>query len=190
MPNLTDFAIRPSSFLVGDPTFGQQAGVSSVKPVMLYGGLNTFAWNLNLPEGTEFAQIEGTQREFVAPRIPATELPDFKADVAPLGVWEGVVVEVDDKARVMQVLLDAKMGQMPRHTAEVDLDSVSPQDIELVRPGAVFYLTLYKRTRPSVENIEELRFRRRPAWSQTQLTQVDKEASDLLSKMKALPTAV
>ena len=89
----------------------------------------------------------------------------------------------------MQVLLEAKIGQMPRHTGEIELDSVSPQDQDLVRPGAVFYLTLYKRTIPSVENIQELRFRRRPSWSAAQLTQVERDSSMFLSKMKAPPSA-
>ena len=117
-------------------------------------------------------------------------LREVTADSTPLQVWEGTVLEVDHAARVMQVLLDAKIGQMPRHTGEIDLDSVSPQDQDLVRPGAVFYLTLYKRTIPSVENIQELRFRRRPSWSAAQLIQIERDASMFLSKMKGLPTAV
>jgi hypothetical protein len=72
---------------------------------------------------------------------------------------------------------------------EIDLEWVAEQDQDLVRPGAVFYLTLFKRTtRGSVENAQELRFRRRPAWSTAQLRRVEQEAAMLLSKMKPLPT--
>jgi len=90
----------------------------------------------------------------------------------------------------MQVLLDAKIGQMPPHTGEVELEWVSDQDQDLVRPGAVFYLTLFKRTkRGSIENAQELRFRRRPSWSAAQLKQIEADAAMLLSKMKALPAS-
>ena len=189
MPNLTVIATRPTQFLPGDVTFGYQDR-SSAKPVMLHVGANTAAWTASLTAGTEFARSVDTQREFAASKVVANDLPESRADVAPLVVWEGIVVKVDEKARVIQVQLDAKIGQMPRHTADIDFGSIAPQDQELVRPGAVFYLTLYKRARPSVENIEELRFRRRPSWSRTQLGRIDKDASEILSKMKALPTAV
>jgi len=99
------------------------------------------------------------------------------------------VVEVDNPARVMRVSLEAKMEPIPRHMAEIDLEWVTEQDQDLVRPGAVFYLTLFKRTkRGSVENAQELRFRRRPAWSSGQLQQIEHDAAMLLAKMKPLPT--
>ena len=81
--------------------------------------------------------------------------------------------------------------QMPRHTADINFEWVSNQDMELVRPGAIFYLTLYKRTKMggSIENTQELRFRRRPSWSPMELKRIDEKASTLLSKMTALPTA-
>jgi len=105
-------------------------------------------------------------------------------------VWEGTVLGVNREAGVMQVLLDAKIGQMPRHTGEVDLEWVSEQDKDLVRSGAVFYLTLFKRTRQgSIENSQELRFRRRPSWSAAQLKQIEDDAALLYSKMRPLPTS-
>jgi hypothetical protein len=114
---------------------------------------------------------------------------DVDANSSPLQVWEGTVIAVDRAAGVMQVLLDAKIGNVPRHTGEIELEWVDEQDFDLVRPGAVFYLTLFKRTKPSIENAQELRFRRRPSWSVTQLKQIEKDAEVLLSKMKPLPIA-
>ncbi len=126
-------------------------------------------------------------RMFSPPR--GTLPPTASADSTPLQIWEGTVVEVDNNARVMRVSLNAKIGLIPRHMGEIDLEWVTEQDQDLVRPGAVFYLTLFKRTkRGSVENAQELRFRRRPAWSTGQLRQVEHDAAMLLSKMKPLPT--
>jgi len=79
---------------------------------------------------------------------------------------------------------------MARHTGEIDLEWVSEQDLALVGPGAVFYLTLFKRTKSgSIENAQELRFRRRPSWSEVQLEQIAEDATRVLAKMKAVPTS-
>ena len=113
------------------------------------------------------------------------------ADTAPLQIWEGTVLNIDIESGTMNTLLNAKMGVVPRHTADIDLQWVSEQDKELLKPGAVFYLTLYKRTKlgGSIENSQELRFRRRPTWSSSELKHIKASASELLKKMTALPIA-
>ena len=64
------------------------------------------------------------------------------------------------------------------------------RDRDLVEPGAVFYLTLFKRTKHgSIENTQELRFRRLPAWTRQQVARVHEDAARLLAKMKARPLA-
>ncbi len=131
----------------------------------------------------------GLERSFEAP--VATSRPSFavKTNSVPMQIWEGTVVEVNAEQGLMHVLLDAKLGNIPRHTGEIDLEWVSEQDQDLVVPGAIFYLTLYKRTLPSVENTQELRFRRRPAWSTKQLKQVARDAEIISLKLRPLPTA-
>lgn len=119
---------------------------------------------------------------------PANTLPD--TDASPLQIWEGRVLSVDSERHVMEVLLSAKLNKVPDHTGEIDLEWVSEQDADLVRPGAVFYLTLYKRwKRTTVENSQELRFRRMPSWTKRQLQQVQQDTRMLLSKVRAAPTA-
>ena len=145
-----------------------------------------------LPMAPDLTQDPGTTSDMQPPRefLPPSKTlpPTASADSTPLQIWEGTVIEVDNNSRVMRVSLDSKMGDIPRHMGEIDLEWVAEQDQDLVRPGAVFYLTLFKRTkRGSVENAQELRFRRRPAWSTAQLRQVEQEAAMLLSKMKPLP---
>lgn len=132
------------------------------------------------------------ERKVDSPASSAAIPMEIDADSTPIQIWEGTVVDVDREAKIMQVLLDAKIGDIiPRHTGEIDLEWVSEQDLDLVRPGAVFYLTLFKRTlRGSVQNAQELRFRRRPSWSTAQIRQVRQAAATALANMKALPTAV
>ncbi|MCM8622918.1 MAG: hypothetical protein NFW16_14575 [Candidatus Accumulibacter sp.] len=112
------------------------------------------------------------------------------ADASVIQIWEGRVLSVDLQSDVMSVLLSAKIGQVSDHTAEIDLQWVADQDRDLVQPGAVFYLTLFKRLRRgSIENAQELRFRRRPAWSRQQIQRIQTDAAMLRSKMKARPIA-
>lgn len=161
-----------------------------VKPVMLQVRRTTGARYPDLSDDTAMTRNQEPQQAFAAPMTNAAILREISADSTPLQVWEGTVFEVDHAASVMHVLLDAKIGHMPRHTGEIDLEWVSEQDQDLVRPGAVFYLTLFKRTKHgSIENAQELRFRRRPSWSAMQLERIQEDAAMLLSKMKALPTS-
>lgn len=176
----TDLAMSFSTF---------PSGPEVLKPVMLRRSRTTVAADDDRSDSTALARSGQAERTFQAPNANAAVYRGVRADSTPLQIWEGTIIKVDQAAGLMQVTLDAKIGQIPRHTAEIELDSVSPQDHDLVRPGAVFYLTLYKRTIPSVENIEELRFRRRPSWSQAQLARIDADSAMIRSKMRALPTA-
>lgn len=125
------------------------------------------------------------------PPLPAKSVEtEVDSDASVIQVWEGRVLSVDLQSGVMSVLLSARIGQVSDHTAEIDLQWVADQDRDLVQPGAVFYLTLFKRLRRgSVENAQELRFRRRPAWSRQQIQRIQADAAMLRSKMKARPIA-
>ena len=99
---------------------------------------------------------------------------------APIEVWEGEVKSVDYDAQMMYVYLRSKFTQAPDHSGEIALEWITDQDKDLVRPGAVFYWTLYKETRRgSIRNSQELRFRRLPSWSKNQLQRIEAEASKL-----------
>lgn len=132
------------------------------------------------------AKAQTQEKKFVAPLVT---YPQFEAiDASPIQIWEGKVLEVDHHNGVMQVLLNATMNQVLAHTGQIELQWVSEQDMDLVCPGAIFYLTLFKRIkRGGIENTQELRFRRLPSWTKQQLAQVEREANVLLSKMKARP---
>ena len=120
----------------------------------------------------------------------ATKRPDVAVDSMVLQIWEGVVKHADFKASEMDVVLTAKVGREQPHTAQISLQWVPEQDFDLVRPGAVFYLTLYKRTqRGTIQNAQELRFRRRPAWSRTQVLRIRREAERLGTKICERPSA-
>ncbi|MHB8391133.1 MAG: hypothetical protein ACYDBH_16380 [Acidobacteriaceae bacterium] len=178
---LTDVPMIPS-----DPAGGNDGEKRRFEPVERLNG-STCPNDIESSAGTMFDRNGDAQRTFEPPFAGTT--PSVSANSTPLQIWEGTVLEIDRDAGVMQVLLDAKIGQMPRHTGEIELEWVDDQDRDLVVPGAVFYLTLFKRIKPSVENAQELRFRRRPSWSAAQLKQVENDAAALLSKIKTSRTA-
>jgi len=181
MPISTESPANLSSHPAGTPTSIRPGERLPLTPIERYPETT-----ITLDAGPNTDRL--SEKEYDPPF--ATVLPPVSADSTPLQIWEGSVSEVDHNAQVMHVVLDAKIGQMPRHTAEIELQWVTEQDRDLVRPGAVFYLTLFKRTkRGSIENAQDLRFRRRPSWSSAQLEEIRREADILLAKMKPLPTS-
>jgi len=144
-------------------------------------------------------QVLGTATE----QVPSRHLPrvhtlaslasnslTISPDSAELEVWEGVVVSVDREKNVMDVTLEAKISPIPMHTGSIGLEWVSDQDLELVRSGAVFYLTLYKQTlRGTIKNSQELRFRRRFNWSKLELDRISAGANALSGRPKDRPMA-
>jgi hypothetical protein len=127
--------------------------------------------------------------EYYVPTIAGTSTESAGPDAAVIQVWEGTVLSVDMNSRSMFAKLHAKIGTIADHSGEIDLEWVADQDADLVCPGAVFYLTLYKKRRKggTIENSQELRFRRRPSWSRQQVATIDAVAERLLSKLRSSP---
>lgn len=184
----TEILVKPGLSLADDAIVKREEENRIFRPVERHAG-STRAIDLEQPSGTTQSKAEGLQRKYYPPQVRMDSSVGINANSVPLEIWEGTVLEIDADAGTMQVLLDAKMGQMPRHTGEIELEWVDEQDRDLVVPGAVFYLTLFKRSKPSVENAQELRFRRRPSWTASQLRQIEADATEFLSKMRPLPSA-
>jgi hypothetical protein len=131
--------------------------------------------------------VETSRPEYYAPTIVAAQTESASADAAVIQVWEGTVLSVDREKQSMVAKLHAKIGAIDDHSGEISLEWVADQDVDLVCPGAVFYLTLYKKRRKggTIENSQELRFRRRPSWSRQQIASIEAIAERLLSKLRA-----
>jgi len=161
----------------------------TARPAVLSFGLTdreeTSSWS-----GAEYSTNVGYTKNFVIDKAASllrdarmTETPYVSSNTSAIQIWEGHVVDINENGKSMRVTLNAKIGQIPDHVADIYLEWVSPQDRDLIRPGAVFYLTLFKRLRRgTVENSQELRFRRFPAWSAQQIAKIYEDADALASK--------
>jgi hypothetical protein len=117
--------------------------------------------------------------------LPTADVPVHESTSTPIEIWEGKVLSVDGVGQSMYVSLSSKMGKYADHSAKIDFEWISEQDKSLVRPGAIFYWILYKETRHgSIRNSQELRFRRFPTWSRTQIKRMRAIADLLLNDTK------
>ena len=98
-------------------------------------------------------------------------------------LWEGRVLSVDTKDNCMNALLVSETDNMEDHKATFSLEWVPDQDIDLVIPGAIFYLIMYKeKYRGTIKNSQELLFQRLPKWSHSQISQISNKSKILFSK--------
>ncbi|MBE7157215.1 MAG: hypothetical protein INR62_02045 [Rhodospirillales bacterium] len=93
----------------------------------------------------------------------------------PLQQWEGVVLEVTPDSFIAR-LTDGRDSKVVEE-AEIDLQEVSPEDLELIQEGAVFYWKIQYQDRPSRQRISDIRFRRLPDWTPEQTALADQEAA-------------
>jgi len=176
----------PSNYSPIGYKFDFQSKPSTPKPVELQQSSTVFLDGISLKTGVS----QRPKTAFLPPSPATVAHSPMDADTAVIQLWEGCVLSLDLQNEVMNVLLSAKIGQVPEHTAEISLQWVADQDRDLVQPGAVFYLTLFKQLRRgSVQNSQELRFRRRPAWSRQQIERIQVDAAMIRSKLKARPIA-
>jgi hypothetical protein len=65
--------------------------------------------------------------------------------------------------------------------AEIPLEAVTPDDLELLQPGAIFYWTIGYDISPSGtrKRASEVRFRRLPAWTKKDVERIRSRATEL-----------
>jgi hypothetical protein len=100
-------------------------------------------------------------------------------------LWEGVVEEVKaSKNELLVTLRDLWNRSNGPERAVISLDEVADADRDLVAPGAIFYWSIgYERTiRGQKRSVAEIRFRRLPSWTRSELAQIQREAEEMASR--------
>ena len=122
------------------------------------------------------------------PRVavhPTASWPDYAFDL--LQQWEGVVTRVD-RTEFVVTLRDLSRPEHPEEEAVLPFEEISPDDLGLVKPGAVLYWSIgYETSRATgqVSRVSRIRLRRLPAWSRRDLRAVANRAQALMELFSA-----
>ena len=143
---------------------------------------------LRNPEGeprSQIAEIEQVTEQSIFTgkfEAPIIEYPlvQFRVNrMVSLQKWQGYVLKVLDNSLWVRLIDLTQRG--PDEEAEISLEEISADDLELIKSGAIFYwnigyLDLYsgQRLRSSV-----IRFQRMPVWKDEEIDAARKEAEQL-----------
>ena len=118
---------------------------------------------------------------YVTREIPENVIIKKSSQLVPMQEWEGVVKSVDHDEEIFTAELFDLSGDGPTETAEIFLQEVNSDDMELVKPGAIFRWVIGYRDKISGqrERISTIVFRRLPAWTATQLKEAQSQAKVL-----------
>lgn len=119
-----------------------------------------------------------SKRQFVEPAVWPVPAPEKERFLA-LQRWEGTVLDSNEEtflARLHDLSSDG-----PDEEVELLMEDVPVEDRPLVERGAVFYWSIGHLVKPSGERprVSNLRFRRLPVWSASELKAARDRATDV-----------
>ena len=91
--------------------------------------------------------------------------------------WEGSVITEPTDGEFTAVLRDRTDATRPEEQATFSMEDVSPADERLVITGAIFYWSIAYEDSPSGTRraVSMLRFRRLPAWTRSDMRQIERD---------------
>jgi hypothetical protein len=127
-----------------------------------------------IPFGVKFA----VRRPLLFPPEQTLERPE---NFSVLQDWEGVVETVDAETFTARLRDRTNNESYAAEKAELPISDISDDDLELLRPGAIFYLTIGRLTRPNgrQDRLGRLVFRRLPGWTESTLRRAEQRAERL-----------
>jgi hypothetical protein len=114
--------------------------------------------------------------------LPLRQFPR-RGTFVPIEQWEGVVLQVEDDAFVAR-LINKTHEHVPDEEGRFTFAQLSsPEDQGLVTPGSIFYFSVGYEESPSRQRHLSafLRFRRLPAWTKTELDELQARADRLVA---------
>jgi hypothetical protein len=109
------------------------------------------------------------------------DLPSLQIEI--LEQWEGTVTEIDETSQEFTADLRYLRSSDDRDRLEAvfGFDSISPDDIPLLRVGALFAWTVQRETTRDgqVKNSDFLKFYRLPGWSKRDIDRIEVRAEQL-----------
>ena len=119
-------------------------------------------------------------------RVPrhaiATPTSPIKGDFRLLQMWEGCVLSIDVDHNEFTVQISDKMNKdLPDEQLTLSIDEISPNDLVLLKEGAVFYWSIGYADYPGRPRTREsrIRFRRLPKWTNRELQNARERGAEL-----------
>ena len=111
----------------------------------------------------------------------AEQAPEAPEEFLVLQDWEGVVDAIGSETFTARLRDRTNKEDYASEIAELPIADVSEDDRELLRRGAIFYMTVGRLTRASgrQDRVGRLVFRRLPAWTESTLRRAEQRAERL-----------
>jgi len=139
-----------------------------------------------LPATKDTTSAQITEVDHTRINLPTKRLAvpiEPRSRLIPLQTWEGYVEAVDEPNKLIRVRLCdlEKTGTSDEEIAEISFDEIYQDDLELVRPGAVFRWIIGYREQPfgRRERVSSFVFRRLPSWTESDLESAQKKCEEL-----------
>jgi hypothetical protein len=113
--------------------------------------------------------------------FPQEQSPELQENFLVLQDWEGVVETIDAGTFTARLRDRTNNEAYAAEKAELPMADISNDDQELVRSGAIFYLTIGRLTRANgrQDRLGRLVFRRLPGWTASTLLRAEQRAERL-----------
>ncbi len=120
--------------------------------------------------------------KIIPPQPPSYELATV------VQAWEGYVVEIGNETFTARLLDQTRKMSTDTEIAEIPISEVDPGDLDLVKEGSIFYLTIKRRVLKNGrhETASAIVFRRLPAWHRVTLERA-KDKAKLMAAYFAEP---
>ena len=153
-----------------------------VKPVMgrlTGGGLpkDSGVARDTLPTGSK-----GRSSVHIPKHVVAIPLKDIKGNFRLLQRWEGRVLTIDDDSKEFSaVIVDKTNIEMADEKVTLSIEEIPPNDLSLLKSGAVFYWSIGYAEYPGRPRVREsrVRFRRLPKWSKREVSNAKTKGANL-----------
>ena len=143
---------------------------------LLYNAHKKAETSASEPEITRNLVIFTDPKFYVDPAIRSLPSGLFRL----LQAWEGVVVSVSDTEFVARIRDRTDRGN-PEEEVTLPREEITPSEQDQIIPGAVFYWSIGYKDAPGEprRRVSQVRFRRLPAWSHTEISMANKYAETL-----------
>lgn len=115
-----------------------------------------------------------------SPQFAPRYLKQLKGSYQLLQLWEGRVTEISDDT-FYAIISDKTNTELPDEIVSLDIEEITPSDLNLLTLGAIFYWSISYADLPGRGRKKEskIRFRRLPGWTQKEINKAINTGAEL-----------